>query len=173
LLPDIDPGVAVSLLEKEGRTLLDIEDAAIPKEFWCPASIFWEESAARGETKHFCQILCETEELLSVFPYDGLASSFPANVENCGSFFVIKNSSRPAQRRPARNRRPRGRPKKFDWDEIHYDLASLVKRNALPDKKEAAIALLKEMALKRGAEPPSRAALWPKLQHYYDLDGRD
>lgn len=92
LLPEMDEKKALESLAKEGRTFEDLMDVEIPREFWSFDYILWELSAARNDGAHYCQIHCETEQVLSCFPHDSLLSGLPVQgLERFGSFFVLND----------------------------------------------------------------------------------
>jgi hypothetical protein len=171
LLPDVDPETALDSLAKQGRDLSNLKDLEIPREFWSEREIFWELSAARNDRAHYCQIHCNTEDVLSLFPCDRLISGTPVTGECFGSFFVLEGlgKGRRVTKRPARQRtRQPGRPQKYPWEEVHLEMASLISSGALPKKKEACIAYIEGWFKSRNQSRPSRAAIGEKLTPYYN-----
>jgi hypothetical protein len=167
LLPDLDPEKGTVALAKEGRDLSDAVE--IPREFWSIGGIFWEQSAARNENQHYCQIYCQTKDLLSVFPLESLIHGVQVSgVERFGSLFVL-NDSGLAITRPTTQRwkRRTGRPQKYPWDDFHLEVASIIERHELPEKKEAAIELLQKWFVDRKGSSPSRTMIGERLTPYY------
>jgi hypothetical protein len=169
LLPDLDPNKALNALAQDDHDLSDAPYVEIPREFWSLREIFWERSAARNETHHYCQIFCQTEDLLSVFPLESLIHGVQVSgVERFGSLFVLNDSglaiTRPTTRRWKRRT---GRPQKYPWDDFHLEVASIIERHELPEKKEAAIELLQKWFVDRKGSSPSRTMIGERLTPYY------
>jgi hypothetical protein len=60
----------------------------------------------------------------------------------------------------------RGRPP-LPWEPFHVEVAALVQKNALPEKKEAAIAYFEGWFRETLGMSASRSAIGQKLQPYY------
>jgi hypothetical protein len=60
----------------------------------------------------------------------------------------------------------RGRPP-FPWEEFHVEVAALIQKNALPEKKEAAIAHFERWFRAKLGISVSRTAIGQKLKPYY------
>jgi hypothetical protein len=60
----------------------------------------------------------------------------------------------------------RGRPP-FPWEGFHVEVASLIQQNALPEKKEAAIAHFEGWFRDKLGISVSRSAIGQKLKPYY------
>jgi hypothetical protein len=61
----------------------------------------------------------------------------------------------------------RGRPA-YPWDAFHLEVAALLGRNELPDKKEAAIEHFRDWFRREHGIPASRSVVGEKLKPYYD-----
>jgi hypothetical protein len=61
----------------------------------------------------------------------------------------------------------RGRPP-YPWDGFHLELAGLLHRNALPEKKEAAIEYFRNWFDREHGIKASRSVIGEKLKPYYD-----
>ena len=114
---------------------------------------------------------------MSVFPLEGLIPGVPVSgVERFGSFFMLNDPgmavSGPIVRR---SRKPvgGGRPRKYPWDEFFLEVAALVERHELPEKKEAAIEYFQKWFADRTQELPSRTMVGQKLTPYYQRFVRD
>jgi hypothetical protein len=170
LLPDLDPKKALNALAKEGRDLADARDVEIPREFWSLRKIFWEKSAARNEDQHYCQIYCQTEDVLSVFPLESLIQGVQVSgLERFGSLFVL-NDPALAITRPTTLRSRKGgtgRPAKYSWDVFHLEVASIVEQHKLPEKKEAAIEHFRKWFFDCFGKSPSRTMIGDRLTPYY------
>jgi hypothetical protein len=168
LLSHIDPDRALAALAKEGHDLAEAESVEIPKEFWSQREIFWEQSAARNETQHYCQIFCETESVLSLFPLKTLTQGVEVSgVERYGSFFILNDTGLAPARPTTRRSREGGRPQQYPWDHFHVEVACVVQRNGMPDKKEAAIEYFRKWFMDRTGKSPSRSMIGEKLTPYY------
>jgi hypothetical protein len=175
-LPDVDHEAALGALAKKSRNLSKFRDVEIPREFWSEQQIFWELSAARNDREHYCQIHCNSAELLSVFPCESFISGIPVTGKRFGAIYVVESppAGGRATNRPGKqlSRRP-GRPPQYQWEDVHVELARLSGNGGLPSKKEACIAHVREFFINRGLSPPSRAAISEKLTRYYDQLMRD
>jgi hypothetical protein len=160
LLPDPDVKAALSILEADGRDLFDIVPTNIPGGFWSLQGIDFNVSAARSAADHYCHISCLTEDVLSVFPGD---REEVAGVERIGDTFVL--SERPRVVQPKRSQR--GRPP-YPWDAFHLEIAGLLRRGELPEKKEAAIEHFQGWFFREHGVKASRSVLGDKLKPYYD-----
>jgi hypothetical protein len=63
--------------------------------------------------------------------------------------------------------RHRGRPP-FPWDPFHIEVATLLLRNELPEKKEAAIEYFQGWFLREHGIEVGRSVIGDKLKPYYD-----
>jgi hypothetical protein len=171
-LPDLDVAVSLKLLAEQGKTVGELDSVAIPKDFWSLRDIYWEISAARNVIEHYCHISCQTEEVLSVFPLHMVTMGEPVDgLMRHGSFFVLSPNSRgpaaPVRRSQVRSR-SMGRPQKYQWADLHVEMAALI-RNGLPTKKDAAIEQLRELYRKKHGDPvPSVRSLHDWLKPYYE-----
>jgi hypothetical protein len=167
LLPDVDVKKAFA---KESSDLSSAKNVEIPRGLWSLEQIFWEKSAARNETEHYCQIFCQTQEVLQIFPLNSLMQGVQVSgVERFGSFFILNDPALAPARRPIRRsqNQGRGRPQKYAWDDFHLEVACIFQRNGMPDKKEAAIELLQKWFVDRTGKSPSRSMIGEKLTPYY------
>ncbi len=169
LLPDADPAVALTKLADQGKGLDDLEDVAIPSDTWSLPNTYWGISAARHGDQHYCQIHCPAKEVFALFPYDKMIRGEPVEgVMRYGSFFVVDNSTlKGKQKIPATAARRRGRLAQHDWAAMHLDVAGMLRDGGLPDKKEAAIALIQSKFAERGSKVPSRTEIGNRLTPYY------
>jgi hypothetical protein len=119
----------------------------------------FEISAARNEKANYCHITVSTEELLSVFPGERQQVS---GVEQVGYSFIVTEQTPKSIVRGVR-----GRPS-YPWEAFHLEVASLLQKNGLPKKKEAAIQLLQDWFERQLGVRPSRAAISQKLTPYYE-----
>jgi hypothetical protein len=173
-LPDLDPATALKILTEQKQPLADLDDLAIPKDFWSLPHIYWEPSAARNDREHYCQIFCNTEQVMSLFPYDKLWTGEPVEgLARYGSFFVLSNATSTLPKQRAQSiRRSRGRPEQHQWGPFHLDMAEVIRNGELPPKREAAIAMVQEMFSRRGMKIPGRTAIREQLLPYYERFGR-
>jgi hypothetical protein len=171
-LPDPDIAVSLKLLGEENKKIGELDDVAIPKDFWSLPNIYWEISAARNDTEHYCQIHCSTDELISVFPIEAVTTGESVDgLIRHGSFYVLSPNSgaaaTPVRRSQARGRAA-GRHRKYRWDDLHVDMAALV-RAGLPHKKEAAVEQVRDLYRRKYGEPvPANRTLHEFLKPYYE-----
>ena len=160
-LPDPDVDKAFAILEERGERIYDLPVVAIPTRFWSLRGIDWELNAARSGHEHYCWIRLKTDDMLKTFP---LQESVPAfGLQRIGTNFILNEAAKDL----AELARPRGRPA-FPWEAFHVEVADLLLRGELPDKKEFAIQLLQDWFAKNLNQRPSWAAIGAKLKPYYD-----
>jgi hypothetical protein len=155
LLPTLDRNEAKNI----DRDIFEIEFTEIPRDFWSFKGIDFEASAARNSEAHYCHISLRTDDVLSKFP--GERSSV-GDVQRIGDTLVVAD----ATKNPLAKSK-RGRPS-YPWEPFHHEVASLLRSNALPDKKEAAIQYFQSWFFKEHGIHPSRAAIGEKLTPYYE-----
>src|SRR5262249_52719015 len=170
LLPDPDPAVALRILAKQKQSLAEIDDADIPKDFWSLRHIYWEPSAARNDHEHYCQIWCDTDQVMSLFPYDKLCTGEPVTLMRHGPVFVLGNATAEQPTRPRSTQRARGRPpgSQFQWGFFHCEMTQTIIDGKLPSKKEAAIDMVQGWFKQRGLKTPSRSIIQGELAPYYE-----
>ena len=154
LLPTLDRDEAVKI----DRDIFEIDVTEIPQDFWSLQGIDFEASAARNNTVHYCHISLRTDDVLSAFPGERVPIG---GVERVGGTLVVID----ATKNPRIKVKP-GRPP-YPWDPFHLELAALLRKNALPDKKEAAIQYFQSWFSKELGVHPSRSAIGEKLTPYY------
>jgi hypothetical protein len=159
LLPSANLEQAEVQLSESGLDFVDIEPSPIPPTFWTLQGIDFRGSSARSENANYCHITFATTEVLSVFPGN---RQEVFGVERVGDSFIV---SEPAGKPLVRGLR--GRPS-YPWDAFHLEVSSLLQKNGLPRKKEAAIQLLQDWFQGRFNVLPSRAAIGEKLTPYYE-----
>jgi hypothetical protein len=161
LLPDPDVDKALQILEERGEQIYDLPIITIPRQFWSLRGIDWASHAARNGQEHYCWIHFKTDDVLKTFsPEDQVPAS---GVERIGKNFLLNEA---AENFPE-SARARGRPA-FPWDAFHLEVADLLRRGELPEKKESAIQHFQDWFAKNLSQRPSRAAIGAKLKPYYD-----
>lgn len=130
LLPGADIDLGRSKLEMDGKDIFDLPVADIPPSFWSLQGVDFDASAAGNGTDYYCHISCRTDDVLLVFPGERKEVT---GVSRIGDSFVLSERSG-----AVRSGLRRGRPP-YPWDAFHLELAGLLRRNELPQKKEAAI----------------------------------
>jgi hypothetical protein len=160
LLPSTDLDLAMKQLSEDGLDFVDIEPTPIPRGFWTLQGIDFQASSAQSDNANYCHITCASSEVLSIFPGERQEIF---GVERVGDTFVVNERAN----MPATVRGLRGRPA-YPWDAFHLEVSSLLQKNDLPKKKEAAIQLLQDWFQRRFRVRPSRAAIGEKLTPYYD-----
>jgi hypothetical protein len=162
LLPDADIDVAHSKLEAEGRGIVDIAPTEIPPEFWRLRGIDFVENKATDGDHSYCYISFGTDDVFSAFPGEREAVK---GIDRIGDSYVIREGKKPSVGRSSLP--PRGRPP-YPWDAFHLEVAALLLRNELPEKKEAAILHFQQWFLREHRIEASRSAVGEKLKPYYD-----
>jgi hypothetical protein len=152
LLPTLDVDEATTIAED--RDVFEIEVTEIPRDFWSLQGIDFEASTARNSIAHYCHISFRTDHVLAVFPGE---RELIGSVERIGNALVVAD----ATKNPL-SRMRRGRPS-YPWDSFHVEIAGLLRNNALPEKKEAAIQYFQSWFSKELGIRPSRAAIGEKL----------
>jgi hypothetical protein len=143
-----------STLEAMAKQIVGSDNDEIPKKFWSQHEIAWELSAARSGLAYYFEIHCNTDDVLKTFAHKDIISGVPVGVKRFGSIFVPDDSI--AAGHVAQEPIWSGRPKKYLWDDFHLQLADLVRRNEMPDKKEAAIQYFRDWFIQRSGVSPSR-----------------
>jgi hypothetical protein len=151
---------AFDAVDESGINILEIEPIDVPRDFWTLKGIDFEASAASNSPVHFVQIHCDTNEMLAAFPCEEEGEEVHGIVRIGGNFVLNENKKSFIPK-------IRGRPA-YPWERFHVELASLVQRNELPQKKEAAIAHFQSWFQSKLGIRPSRAAIGDKLKPYYD-----
>ena len=170
-LPDADVAISLKLLAEQDKKISELDHVAIPKDFWSLPNIYWEISAARNDTEHYCQIYCPTDELMSLFPFNAVSTGEPVDgLVRHGSFYILSPTSAatatPSRRSQLRSRG--GRHPQYRWSDLHVDTAGLV-RAGLPAKKEAAVEQIRQIYRKKYGEPvPAIRTLHDFLKPYYE-----
>jgi hypothetical protein len=159
LLPALDTDEAVAILADRDQHILDVEISAIQPSFWTLRGIDFEASAARSASAHYCHISFLTDEVLSTFPGDREEVS---GVERIGDTFVLSEKTHRMHASLHRGRPP------YPWDAFHIEVAELLRRGELPEKKEAAIEHFRSWFEQEHRIEPSRSAVGEKLKPYYD-----
>jgi hypothetical protein len=70
-LPSLNVKEAIASLEAEGRHVGDLLLKEIPSPFWTLRGIQFDISAAYDFRGHYCHVVLQTDNLLTVFPGEG------------------------------------------------------------------------------------------------------
>jgi hypothetical protein len=159
LLPAIDRDEAFAILEAADRGVFDIAPTDIPPSFWTLQGIDFKMSTAKNGNHHYCHISFATEEVLSVFPGE---REEVAGIERVGDSFVLSDKGKARHASVHRGRPP------YPWDAFHIEVASLLRRNELPEKKESAIEYFRSWFQREHGIRASRSVIGEKLKPYYD-----
>ena len=146
-------------LKSEQRCVGDLPLREIQSPFWTLKGIHFEISAAQNAREHYCHIVLRTDDLLSVFPGERQSLA----IEKVGDTLVLNEK----EARYTRPRTVRGRPS-YPWERFHLEVATLIRQNQLPTKKEAAIQHFQTWFERELDIRPSRAAIGEKLTPYYE-----
>lgn len=151
---------SLAILEAEGHHPRAEEAVEIPKEVWVSRFIDWDKSAVFGRRLSFAAVRINVEELLDRYPADLKGERIGAVKQHyC---LLVKDGSSDTLT-PTK----RGRPA-LPWDLFHVEVARMYQQGEMPDKKEAAIAILQEWFSKKAARSVSRSAIGEKLKPYFD-----
>jgi hypothetical protein len=159
LLPSLDADEADRILAAEDRSLLNIQPSDIPAAFWSLSGIDFHNSAAQNDTAHYCHVTARLADVLDLFPGERTPVS---GLERIGGSYVLNERNAGLVAKPQR-----GRPS-YPWDKFNLEVAALLRANALPAKKEAAIQHFQSWFVREFDAQVSRAAIGEKLKPYYD-----
>ena len=162
-------GSAVEVPQKDGSEAIELEaiDRAkqpivqIPPEIWLASEIDWENSAIVANSSVFHRVHFSTEVMIAAYPIP--SSTAIGNVIPVGDLYVLDALDHAELTMPSR----RGRPP-LPWDRFHLEVAALVKADALPRKKEAAIHQFAEWFQNELGISVGRSSIGEKLAPYYD-----
>ncbi len=153
---------------EEIRKAIDDDDTRLEKQDhvpigqaeWILSKIDWGKSVLYGKEFSYCWVNFNVEQMFSVYTVPDLPTI--GSVEKlCDSYILDRqNLDDP----PPHVRR--GRPP-LPWEQFHVEVAALVQKNALPEKKEAAIADFERWFRERLGISVSRSAIGQKLKPYY------
>jgi hypothetical protein len=165
LLPSQNVDEALASINAGERHWGDWPLTDIPRAFWSLKGIHFDISASQNSETYYCHVGLRTEDLLTVFPGDRR----PIGAEHIGDTIVLSQTAHDTS--PPRT--SRGRPS-YPWESFHLEVTSLLQKNELPAKKEAAIQHFQSWFERQLGIRPSRAAIGEKLTPYYDrfLRGR-
>lgn len=159
LLPSLVADEADKILAAEDRSFLDISPTDIPADFWTLGGIDFHSSAAQNDTAHYCHVTARLADVLDLFPGERTPVS---GLERVGDSFVLNESGFATAVKSQR-----GRPS-YPWDKFNLEVTALVRANALPLKKEAAIQHFQSWFAREFKAQVSRASIGEKLKPYYD-----
>lgn len=154
---------SLSIMLDQNQMLEDLDVVKIPQECWISSHIDWGASSIYGRERSFIWIHLAVDKILERYPPGVLvdtAKAFPI-----GSSVAIVDT--PTREIAAANTR-RGRPS-YPWGKFHVEVAKLYKDGDMPEKKEAAIAVLQDRFLPHAGKRVSRAAIGQKLKPYFDV----
>jgi hypothetical protein len=147
-------------LLNEDFDFYDTPVVEIPASFWSLKGIDFEDSVAEDNYSRYYHIRCLSTEVFSVFPGD---YEPVLEVGKFGPNFLL--NATPAIRR-FENISQRGRPP-YPWDAFHLEIADLIHKGQLPEKKEACIQHLRDWSRNTLGLEVSRSAVGQKLTPYY------
>lgn len=145
-------------LKNHGWT--DSQHDLIPSEYWRLESIDWEQSASDNKKGHYCHILVNTEQLMSVFPSPDpeqaksvqiIADQYILNEEDASKPMIKGNRGRPPN----------------NWNTFYLEVTSRVLKGELPEKKEAFISDMQEWCLKNWSKQIGRSTIHPIISPFY------
>jgi hypothetical protein len=154
---EICDSVSVSPAEIE---LKNQEHLAIGQTEWIPSKIDWRKSILYGKEFSYVWVNFEVDSMLSVYPIPELPAIGSVR-KLCDAYLLDRQNLDDAPPLARRGRPP------FPWEEFHVEVAALIQKNALPEKKEAAIADFERWFRDRFGIPVGRTAIGQKLKPYY------
>ena len=163
-------GSAVEVSQKDGSEAIEYSEGIdlakqpivqIPPEIWLASEIDWENSAIVANSSVFHRVHFSTEAMIAAYPIP--SSTVIGKVVPVGDLYVLDALDHVELTMPSR----RGRPP-LPWDRFHLKVAALVKADALPRKKEAAIHQFAEWFRNEFGISVSRSSIGQKLAPYYD-----
>jgi hypothetical protein len=158
-VPQKDESEAIEF--SEGINLAKQPIVQLPPEIWRAREIDWENSAIEANSSVFHRVHFSTEAMIAAYPIP--SSTAIGKVVPVGDLYVLDAPDHAELTIPSR----RGRPP-LPWDRFHLEVAALVKADALPRKKEAAIHQFVEWFRNELGISVSRSAIGQKLAPYYD-----
>jgi hypothetical protein len=159
-VPGKDGSEASEYIYAEEIALAKQPNVQIPPKISIASKIDWKNSAIVAGSV-FCWIHFSTEGTIAAYPIP--SSTAIGNVIPVGDLYVLDTRDHAELTTPSR----RGRPP-LPWDRFHLEVAALVKADALPRKKEAAIHQFTEWFRNELGIIVSRSSIGQKLAPYYD-----
>jgi hypothetical protein len=158
-VPQKDESEAIEF--SEGINLAKQPIVQIPREIWLASEIDWENSAIVANSSVFHRVHFSTEAMIAAYPIP--SSPVIGKVVPVGDLYVLEALDHAELTMPSR----RGRPP-LPWGRFHLEVAALVKADALPRKKEAAIHEFAEWFRNELGIRVGRSSIGEKLTPYYD-----
>jgi hypothetical protein len=128
---------------------------------WIPSKIDWDKSILYGKEFSYCWVNIHVDQMFSLYPVPDL-STIGSVKKLCDSYILDRQNLDDPPPQPRRGRPP------FPWEQFHVEVAALASKNALPEKKEAAIAYFEGWFRDTIGISVSRSAIGQKLKPYYD-----
>jgi hypothetical protein len=147
-------------IASDPHLLSSSEQSEIPNTEGVFSKIDWDKGILYGSEFSYSWVYFDVEEMLSVYPIPDLPLT--AVKQLCDSFLVELDKDIIAGAPQA----ARGRPP-LPWEPFHVEVACLIKKNALPEKKEAAIGHFENWFKKELGLSVSRSSIGQKLTPYY------
>lgn len=164
-LPCPSADASIDQLDKKDLWLDSLEVGPVPETAWLTRDVNWIDSTIFGNHASYIWIEVSVSELLELYPPDRLLK--PEQVFPVGSSVAVSGILAAAKTLNTR----RGRPS-LPWDDFHVEVARLYREAQMPEKKEAAIAMLQEWFEKATGKVVSRSSIGAKLKPYFDQLGR-
>ncbi len=164
-LPHPSVDVSYEQLSESGLGLGSLQIESIPESAWLTQNIDWSAGTIISKVASFTWIQLNVPDLLNRYPPKSLLK--PGQVFPIGASVAVAGLTTSS----ATSTSSRGRPP-LPWDSFHVEVARLYATSSMPEKKEAAIALLQEWFLQDTGKAVSRSAIGAKLKPYIDQIGR-
>jgi hypothetical protein len=145
----------------DNETRLEKQDhVPIGQAEWILSKIDWGKSVLYGKECSYCWVNFNVEQMFSIYTVPDLPTI--GSVEKlCDSYILDRQNLHDPPTHVRRGRPP------LPWEQFHVEVAALVQKNALPEKKEAAIAHFEGWFRERLGISVSRSAIGQKLKPYY------
>jgi hypothetical protein len=127
---------------------------------WILSKIDWDRSILYGKEFSYCWLNFHVDQMFAVYSVPDLSTI--GSVKKLGDSYIMDRQDLDDLVPQLR----RGRPP-FPWERFHIEVAALAWKNALPEKKEAAIAHFEGWFRETLGISVSRSAIGQKLKPYY------
>ena len=161
-LPDASYEKTELILEEREIWLDGLEVVQVLADQWISTDINWTDSTLFGREKSFIWIHVNVEEMIERYPPENLIEN--DSLRHVGGSFALASS---VISQTLASTKRRGRPS-YPWEKFQVQVAKIYRDGEMPEKKEAAIAMLQDWFEKSEGKSVSRSAIGQKLKPYFD-----
>jgi hypothetical protein len=147
-------------VDRDDIGLSNQDHIGIDQTEWIPSKIDWSKSILYGKEFSYLWVNFQVESMFSVYPIPEL-STIGSVKKLCDTYILDRQDLDDTLPQPRRGRPP------LPWEAFHVEVAALIQKNALPEKKEAAIAHFEGWFRDKLGISVSRSAIGQKLKPYY------